>query len=296
MLAFRPVEFADRALIESYLQGKGCRRLNYSFDVLFLWRDACDFEIVEKDGFLLIKTFHHSNHNFLFPLGDGDLKEIIREMRDFALSQGCCFQMFQILPEQKSQIEAIFPGEFTFQTSRDEFEYIFETEKLAFLQGKFLQPKRNHINAFTKQYDWSFEEITYDNMIEVMMFSHKWDDEMNIPIGSALNMENQALMTAFEAFFCLGLDGGLLRADGNIVAFSIGCPIADDTYLVLFEKADANVRGAYPMINREFIRHFCMGYRYLNRAEDSGDEGLRKAKLSYHPDILQEIYRMSVTK
>ncbi len=296
MIKFRPVWFEDRSLIERYLHGKGSRRLNYSFDVLFLWQDACDFEIAEKDGFLLIKTFHHSQHNFLFPLGDGDLKRIIRDMQEYALSQGCCFRMFQILPEQKSQIEALFPGEFTFRSSRDEFEYIYETGKLASLQGKPLQPKRNHINYFTKQYNWSFEKITQENMLEVLMFSHKWDDEMNIPIGSALNMENQALMTALEAFFCLELDGGLLRVDGEVVAFSIGCPIADDTYLVLFEKADGNIRGAYPMINREFVRHFCMGYRYVNRAEDNGDEGLRKAKLSYYPDILQEIYQMSIEK
>jgi Uncharacterized conserved protein len=294
MMFFRPVTIDDRDKIQNYSKGKGNRLLNYSFEVLFLWRDVCDFEIAEKDGFLLIKTFHHNRHYFLFPLGEGNLKQIILDMVDYARSRCATFQMFQILPEQKEKIESLFPGFFTFEPTRDEFEYLFESKKMISLQGKALQPKRNHINAFEKQYDWSFEEITLSNMVDALMFSHQWDLEMDMTLDSPLNMEIQASMIAFEAYFCLGLDGGILRANGDVVAISLGCPIAEDTYLVLFEKADSKVRGAYPMINREFARHFCLEFRYINRAEDNGDQGLRKAKLSYHPDILQEVFRMAL--
>ncbi|MDP4271919.1 MAG: phosphatidylglycerol lysyltransferase domain-containing protein [Bacteroidota bacterium] len=294
MIVFRPVTIDDRDKIQRYTKGKGSRLLNYSFEVLFLWRDVCDFEIAEKDGFLLIKTFHHNRHYFLFPLGEGNLKQIILDLVDYARSRCASFQMFQILPEQKEKIETLFPGCFSFEPTRDEFEYLFESEKLISLQGKALQPKRNHINAFEKQYDWSFEEITLSNMVDALMFSHQWDMEMDVSLDSPLNMEIQASMIAFEAYFCLGLDGGILRANGEVVAISLGCPIAEDTYLVLFEKADNKVRGAYPMINREFARRFCSEFRYINRAEDNGDEGLRKAKLSYHPDVLQEVFRMTL--
>lgn len=294
MIIFRQVTLDDRDTIRAYTKSKGSRLLNYSFEVLFLWKEVCDFEIAEKDGFLLIKTFHHNQHYFLFPLGEGNLKQIILDMQEYAKSRCAVFQMFQILPEQKQELETLFPGQFSFEPTRDEFEYLFESERLMSLKGKALQPKRNHINAFEKEYRWSFEEITHSNMVDALMFSHQWDLEMDVPLESPLNMEIQASMIAFEAFFCLGLDGGILRANGEVVAISLGCPISDDTYLVLFEKADNKVRGAYPMINREFAKHFCSDYRYINRAEDNGDEGLRKAKLSYHPDILLEMYRLSL--
>ena len=88
----------------------------------------------------------------------------------------------------------------------------------------------------------------------------------------------------------LGLVGGVLKKYGEVVAFEIGEPLNDDTFVVHFEKAYADVQGAYPMINKQFVLHECQGYKYVNREEDDGEEGLRKAKLSYHPDILLEKY------
>ena len=88
----------------------------------------------------------------------------------------------------------------------------------------------------------------------------------------------------------LGLDlkGGILRIDGKIVAFTIGEPICPDTFVVHIEKAYADVPGAYTMINQQFVEHECMDYKYVNREDDAGSEGLRKAKLSYKPVFMVE--------
>ena len=86
----------------------------------------------------------------------------------------------------------------------------------------------------------------------------------------------------------LDLTGGVLKAGGKIVAFTIGEPLCDDTFVVHIEKAFADVEGAYPMINQQFVQHECMEYKYVNREEDTGAEGLRKAKLSYKPAFLEE--------
>lgn len=291
-MEFRNIKLEDRALIENYCRKSDRKQLNYCFEVLFLWRDVCDFEVAEKDGYLFIKTFHRSQHNFLFPLGEGDLRDALHQMEEYATGKGCEFRLYQVNSEQKTIIEELMPGQYQFTPYRDEYEYLFESTRLSTLQGKVLQPKRNHINYFEKHYQWETEVIDANNILEIMVFAHKWDMNMDIPPGSALNMENAALINAFESFFCLNLDGLLLRVDGEVVAFSIGCPLNSDTYLVLFEKADPSIRGAYPKINRDFVSRFCSGYRYVNRAEDNGDEGLRKAKLSYHPDILLEVNTM----
>lgn len=290
LMIFSKIELSDWELIDRYCRKADLRQLNYSFEVLFLWRDVCDFEISETDGFLFIKTCFHGRHNFLYPMGDGDIGHALMLMEQYCDSKGIPFVMYQVNPEQKALIESLFPDKYNLRPFRTEFEYIFETERLASLQGKKLQPKRNHINHFEKENNWLFEPITEENLFEVILFSHQWDQAIDSSAGSSLNMENMALMNAFEAFSCLNLQGGLLRVDHQIVAFALGCPLSSDTYLILFEKADASVRGAYTMINREFVRHFCLGFRYVNRAEDNDDEGLRKAKLSYHPDILQEVF------
>ncbi len=96
-----------------------------------------------------------------------------------------------------------------------------------------------------------------------------------------------------EALMCfeeLGLTGGLLRKDGEVIAFTLGEPLSDDTFVVHFEKAFPEIQGAYTMINQQFVLAECQNYKYINREEDTGDEGLRKAKLSYHPVILLSKY------
>ena len=86
----------------------------------------------------------------------------------------------------------------------------------------------------------------------------------------------------------LGLKGGVLKIGERIVAFTVGEPLSPDTFVVHIEKAFPDVEGAYPMINQQFVQHECMDYTYVNREEDTGAEGLRKAKLSYRPAFLEE--------
>ena len=81
----------------------------------------------------------------------------------------------------------------------------------------------------------------------------------------------------------LGLRGGLLRVNGEIVAFTIGEPVNEDTFVVHIEKAFPEIQGAYPMINQQFVTNACQEYQYINREEDTGAPGLRKAKQSYRP-------------
>ena len=103
-------------------------------------------------------------------------------------------------------------------------------------------------------------------------------------------------LNALRLFEELGFKGGLLRAGGKVIAFSIGEPVCDDTMVVHIEKAYAQVQGAYPMINQQFLLHEAQGYPYVNREDDAGQEGLRQAKLSYHPAFMVEKGMVSFVK
>lgn len=150
--------------------------------------------------------------------------------------------------------------------------------------------KRNHIARFQDEDDWCYEELNDSNIEEcrnmtytwIKMRAEKWNEEMEL--------EMSVLHEAFDYRKELGLVGGIIRKAGQIVAFSIGEPLNSDTYVVHFEKAFPDMQGAYPMINQQFVLHACEDYTYVNREEDTGDPGLRKAKMSYYPEILLKKY------
>jgi hypothetical protein len=124
-MIFKKIELSDWELIESYCRKSDLRQLNYSFEVLFLWRDVCDFEMAERDGFLFVKTCFHDKHNFLFPLGEGDLTLAFQQMEAFCEAKGIEFTMYQVNAKQKAQIDTLFPEKYRIEPLRSEFEYIF---------------------------------------------------------------------------------------------------------------------------------------------------------------------------
>ena len=171
----------------------------------------------------------------------------------------------------------------------DYADYVYETEKLATLAGKKLHGKRNHINKFKTLYpDWTYESLSDDNVEDCFQMALEWRNQNGCEDDPEKNAEMCVTLNSLRLYKELGLKGGVLKAGGRIVAFTVGEPLCDDTFVVHIEKAFPDVDGAYPMINQQFVQHECMDYKYVNREEDTGAEGLRKAKLSYKPAFLEE--------
>lgn len=288
MLEFKKISLDDKAKLLPYLSNGESRLFTFSFEVLFLWRDVFDFQYAfcKHNDILFIKTFTSGKHFFLFPLCAGNNpKACIDHILSCASALGCEPLIGQITPENKALLEEIAPGEFEFSADRNEFEYIYSTEKLITLSGKKLQPKRNNINFIEKNFQWSVEDITSKNIEECASFSEEWDKTMHEEFS-----ENVAFNQALLYYSSLNLDGLALRINGEIQGVAFGCKLNSDVYLALFEKANPNLRGAYTLLNREFCKRYAQNFRYINRAEDAGVEGLRRAKMSYYPEILQEVY------
>ena len=169
-------------------------------------------------------------------------------------------------------------------------DYVYESEKLATLSGKKLHSKRNHVNKFKIVYAdrWSYEPISEDNLEECVQTGLKWRNENGCEEDEEKNAELCVTLNSLRLFKELDLVGGALRVDGKIIAFTIGEPLSEDTFVVHIEKALGEIEGAYTMINQQFVQHACMDYKYVNREEDTGSEGLRKAKRSYRPAFMVE--------
>ena len=190
-------------------------------------------------------------------------------------------------------MEQKYPGEFTYEASRDDAEYIYEAEKLATYAGKKLHAKRNFCNRFEAAHpDWKFETITRENVEAVLEFHRKWQSE-NEGADEGLHKEGCVVRCALRELEELEMTGGVLTAGGRIYGFAIASMINETMMDENIEKADGEEPGAYPMVCREMARMMKQKYPdliFINREEDTGDEGLRRSKESYYPVMLLEKY------
>ena len=243
------------------------------------------------DNFLVFKFWAGEQLAYMMPVGSGDLKAILRELIEDADKEKRNFCMLGVCSNMRADLEAILPGQFTFTENRDYADYIYLRSDLATLKGKKFQAKRNHINRFRNTYpDYEYTPITPDRIQECLDLEAEWCKVNNCDQQEGTGNERRALIYALHNFEALGLTGGILHVNGKIVAFTFGMPINHETFGVHVEKADTNIDGAYAMINNEFANHIPEQYIYINREEDLGLEGLRKAKLSYQPVTILEKY------
>lgn len=225
------------------------------------------------------------------PVGTGDLKAVLWELIEDARKENQHFCMLGVCSNMRADLEAILPEQFTFTEDRDYADYIYLRSDLSTLKGKKFQAKRNHINRFRNTYpDYEYTPITPDRIQECLDLEAEWCKVNNCDQQEGTGNERRALIYALHNFEALGLTGGILHVNGKIVAFTFGMPINHETFGVHVEKADTSIEGAYAMINYEFANRIPEQYIYINREEDLGLEGLRKAKLSYQPVTILEKY------
>ncbi len=289
MLKFKDVTLADKEIIQSFTLNSWRRNCDLSFSNLCSWRFMYDTQFAIIDNFLVFRFHADGELTYMMPVGEGNQTEVLKIMIEDARKQGRPFQMMGVCVGTKDEIERIMPGQFEFASDRNYADYIYLRSDLATLKGKKYQPKRNHINKFMRTYpDHEYKPITPELVPECLALEAEWCKANNCHEQEALVAERKSLTYALNHFEELGLIGGILHVNGQIVAFTFGTPINNHTFDVCIEKANADIDGAYAMINYQFANHIPEQYTYINREEDLGIEGLRKAKLSYHPEILLE--------
>lgn len=284
MIAFREITLQDKAWMQPIYEKSAFRSEEYNFTSAYIWSKPLSYRVAEMNGFLIQKSDSYNRPSYLFPPGEGNVKPVIEAMIQDSIDCGHGFLFFTVLEEQCKLLEVLFPNTFQFWQIPDYDDYIYDTKSMITLSGKKLHAKRNHINKFKSLYpDWSYEPITPLNMPEVMAMSEEWLRINEEPKNKTFQYEKMALGCALRDFFDLKMDGGLVRAQGRVVAFSMGDKLNEEIYLVHVEKAFTDVHGAYAVINQQFAEHAAADFLYINREDDSGDEGLRKAKHSYYP-------------
>ena len=289
MIYFKPIKIEDKELITSYFLACGNRDCNLSFVNLYTWQFLTNSCYAVVDNCLIVRfTLDEESIVYTMPVGTGDVKGIIGMLKDQAKAEGHVLRIHGVFPEMEEWFNREFPGRFDYRLDRDYFDYIYLRKELAELKGKNFQPKRNHVNKFKRTYNYRYTPLTADMIPHCLELEEKWCEQHGCDEEQSLINERKALNSALRHFEELELTGGALWVDDEIVGFTYGAPVNKDTFAVHIEKADSRIDGAYNILNQEFALHIPEKYIYLNREEDLGLVGLRKAKLSYRPVILLE--------
>ncbi|MFV0545540.1 MAG: DUF2156 domain-containing protein [Bacteroides sp.] len=295
MINFKEIQLEDKTLITSFTANGHRRNCDLSFSNLCSWKFLYHTQVALIDGFLAFKFWVNGKLFYMMPLGEGFIKPVVQRLMQDAQQEQQSFCMLGVCERTRTELEELFPDTFSFSSDRNYSDYLYLRTDLSTLSGKKYQSKRNHVNRFRNTNpDYEYVPITPERIEECLELEAKWCKVNNCDQMEGVGNERQSLTYALTHFQELGLQGGLLRVNGVIVAFTYGMPINGDTFCVHAEKADTTVDGAYAMINYEFANHIPEHYLYINREEDLGIEGLRKAKLSYQPTIILDKYMACV--
>ena len=289
MIEFRPVRLEDRATIERFTMSSDITNCDLSFANMFCWQEVYHSAWAIVDGFLVIR-FHIDGGDrlgYMQPVGEGDCARIIPALRDDAHAHGQRLRIIGLTDRGREMIRQMHIGLFAFESDRALEDYVYAADDLRNLPGRRYQPKRNHINRFMAEYpDYRYEELTPDRFDECMQLEREWRRNHE-GHTSELCAEQRAMQRAFAHFAELGMTGGCIYVGERMVAFTYGSAVNDHTFDTHVEKADTDYDGAFTVINCLFARHLPERFTLINREEDLGIEGLRRAKLSYHPAVIQ---------
>lgn len=290
MLEFKKPEMADRDWVKKAMLRSGEMACEYCFGNLYMWSEIYGNTIAQYNGLFLARD-GTQRPMYIYPCGEGDKKSAVSELIKFSASDGYPLEMYCLTPEKVRELNELFPDSFTFLEMRDYFDYVYLKDDLKLLAGRKYHSKRNHISFFKNSYDWKYERIDNNNIDECYRMNEKWELLNKDKNTDELGNELVAIKRGFDKFGELDFRGGLIRKDDEVVAYTFGEKLNNKVFCTHVEKAFSDIRGAYPIINQQFCENELDAFEYINREDDTGDEGLRKAKLSYYPAILLPKFR-----
>jgi len=295
MLEFRKLQLGDVNNVKKFFPFSLNRICDNTVGGAFMWRDYFSVEYAEFNETIIFKArvkYHNNITAFSVPLGK-DVRGGVDMVVDFCRLNDLPVAFCTATNEDIKMLQTVF-GEYRLFKETDWSDYIYKAADLSSLSGRRYNGQRNHINYFKGIYpDYSFNKITNDNIKDLIEF-YKKVNLSNHKDNDVFIAEQDKVFEVLENYGTYGLIGGFLSVNDTIIAFSIG-EVSNDTLYVHIEKADTNYRGAYQMIVNEFVKCFAGdGVMYVNREEDTGDDGLRKSKMSYRPCEIIDKYTVTV--
>jgi len=292
---FKCLSLEDKDLINSYVENSGVESYEYLFSSLYMWRklDNVKYAIIEgalviekneegkgtfyaqpirytKENLVnIIESLANRNENYTdrdYFFGDVD-KRFINDLKEYT--------------DYKIEIKE----------DVDDFEYVYKTIDLIELKGKKYHGKKNHVNTFEKSYNYEIKAIDNDKVVkDCLTLLHRWHEEVLETIDKEMCMEIDAIKDIFGELQYLDLKSIAVYVDNELAGFAVGEKVNDKMAVIHVERGELEYKGIYSFVNRKFLMGCFSDTEFVNRQEDTGNEGLRKAKESYHPAKMVKKY------
>lgn len=285
---FKTIEVSDMTAINAHMNLERITSCEYSLVNMFCWAEIYDLKWSLWNNHAIV---HCGTSDITLMPADSISQAEVVSLSDDLRSAGCSGSFYQAdkhFVESNPELEHYFE----IKKEREMADYLHLTQHLVNLKGQKLRKKRNLISQFEKEYEsWHITPITSVTISECVEFSSKWRNDKTLGDSPDIEAECAAFEKAAVHFDELKLEGLSLRlADGTMAALSIYSRLNEKIYCVHFEKALTSLKGAAQLVNRETARALISKCQYINREQDMGVPGLRKAKRSYDPDILETPY------
>ena len=279
---FKPLSLEDRPVIQEFFDRHPIEASEYSFGNNFIWRQFDRPRWTVLCGNLCLVFDPPGQPSYaLAPVGESEIQKTVQTLLD-------------VVP-RLVRVPAAFVQKhgdgFQPEPERDAFDYVYATEDLVELQGKKYDGKRNRIRKFEREHIWRYVPVNAGHVEACRKLFEEWFAEKDETAATAVGQKN-AIQEALTHFEALGLSGGAIEVDGRVAALSIGEPLTPDTAVIHIEIVSPCCEGLAQIMNREFVRNAFRNFAFINREEDLGIPGLRRAKLSYQPHHLVEKFRL----
>ncbi len=288
----KPITLDDKAVIDSYFKSERFLHSDFTFTNMFIWQPSYNIRYAELDGNLCIFSKHSNQpESVSLTTFSGDISKAVPKLLDYfkSIESPAIIRLFG--EEQKELFKELFPDMFRFERDTDNFDYVYQTKDLISLSGSKYHAKRNHINKFKSLYDFSYITLTPEWRECCKNMFARWCDTKRDSIS---NIDDQlcAVSQLLDNWESLEVVGGGLVVGDELVAFSFGEVLCypESIAVIHLEHADTDFQGSFSMINQQFLEHQWSDFKFINREEDMGLEGLRKAKKSYHPILMTKKY------
>ncbi|MHB9022914.1 MAG: DUF2156 domain-containing protein [Armatimonadota bacterium] len=292
---FKLLDLDDKDVLEGYLLEHPPLISELTFTNLFAWREIYLYGLCRyQDGFLIRKG-DGDGLSFLQPLVQEGHQEAMRDCLEYLRGKTAAPAIERVGEEIIDRYQWD-PAVFTVEEERDQFDYVYSVKELTELAGDKFHDKKNLVNQFTRKFQYEYRPMTPEIARRALDFAHEWCLEKRCHESEGLTKENCATVQILRHFSKLSVTGGAIYYDGEMIAFEIGEPLNADTYVIHIEKAHPAIIGLYQAISWEFLRHTTLDYTFVNREQDLGVPGLRKAKLSYNPVRMVKKYSVSYAR
>ena len=298
-IEFHALTKEDKPLLDRYFRANYYENSHFNFTNLYMWREPFHVHVAEEDDVLYVVSEWKARVSALQPFCDPTrYPEATKKLLAYFEEIAQPFHIYDMERGYADFLRSCDCANFEVVADRDNYDYVYLSEKLISLSGRKLHSKKNHLNAFRKEHpDAQFLPITDEIVTQCKLELNSWYKQHRQEDGTVdlfIDYERTAILEVLNNFADFGLKGGAILLDGRVVAFTFGEQLNTDTAVIHVEKADPEVRGAYPAINQGFVEHAWSHLTYINREEDMGIEGLRKAKESYKPEKLIEKFNATL--